>query len=192
MSTDFEGIIQGQRRDVSVVLADIFPDLVGYFYRRNIPREDAVDLAGDTVLEMLRKPHRLPTDEIALRQYSFGVARHLLSWARRSRAREYTAIQDIKSALLASAGTALHEHDSELHTALQSLKARDRELLLLVAWEGFGVAEAGAIMGIQPAAARKRYSRVRLKLREILGWRDTGVDRTFNQSPEPLDAVSQD
>ena len=42
-------------------------------------------------------------------------------------------------------------------------------VLLLVAWEGFGVGEAGAVLGISDQAARARYSRARTRLRRTLG-----------------------
>lgn len=57
------------------------------------------------------------------------------------------------------------DDDHELWKALRSLRTQDRELVLLVAWEGFGVGEAGAILGLSSDAARARYSRVRARLR---------------------------
>jgi RNA polymerase sigma-70 factor (ECF subfamily) len=40
----------------------------------------------------------------------------------------------------------------------------DRELLTLVHWEGLTIAEAGAVLGVSPSAARKRVERVRRAL----------------------------
>ncbi len=58
--------------------------------------------------------------------------------------------------------------DPGLREALLRLPERDRELLLLVAWEGLGVAEAGAVLGLSTATARKRYSRLRQRTRAEL------------------------
>ena len=48
-----------------------------------------------------------------------------------------------------------------LRAALGGLTESDRELLLLVAWEGLTPAQAGAALGISPVAARSRLHRVR-------------------------------
>ena len=42
----------------------------------------------------------------------------------------------------------------QLRSALTALPERDRELLLLVAWEGLTPAEAAAVLGIGKVAAR--------------------------------------
>jgi RNA polymerase sigma-70 factor, ECF subfamily len=50
---------------------------------------------------------------------------------------------------------------SRLRAALGALSAADRELLLLVAWEGLTAAEAAAVLGIGKVAARSRLHRAR-------------------------------
>jgi RNA polymerase sigma-70 factor (ECF subfamily) len=62
-----------------------------------------------------------------------------------------------------------------LRTALAVLSDSDRELLLLVGWEGLSQAEAATALGISHGAARVRLHRARkgaLKALEQL--RDTG------------------
>jgi RNA polymerase sigma-70 factor (ECF subfamily) len=58
--------------------------------------------------------------------------------------------------------------DEELTDAMQALKPADRELLILIVWDGLPVSAAGAILGLKPEAARARYSRTRKKLRHSL------------------------
>jgi RNA polymerase sigma factor (sigma-70 family) len=48
-----------------------------------------------------------------------------------------------------------------LHSALCTLSDSDRELLLLVAWEGLTSADAAAVLGISKVAARSRLHRAR-------------------------------
>ena len=48
-----------------------------------------------------------------------------------------------------------------LHAALSTLSEADRELLLLVAWEGLTSTEAAAALGISKVAARSRLHRAR-------------------------------
>jgi RNA polymerase sigma-70 factor (ECF subfamily) len=55
-----------------------------------------------------------------------------------------------------------------LRAALAVLTPADRELLLLVAWEGLSPAEAGAALGLTPEAARSRLHRARGRARDAL------------------------
>ena len=55
-----------------------------------------------------------------------------------------------------------------LRTALHGLADADRELLLLVAWEGLGPAEAAAVLGISQVAARSRLHRARKRAMKAL------------------------
>lgn len=55
-----------------------------------------------------------------------------------------------------------------LRAALAGLSESDRELLLLVAWEGLTHAEAAAALGISPVAARSRLHRVRKRALKAL------------------------
>jgi RNA polymerase sigma factor (sigma-70 family) len=61
-----------------------------------------------------------------------------------------------------------------LRTALDGLAAADRELLLLVAWEGLAPAEAAAALGISPVAARSRLHRARKRAMKALQQSGTG------------------
>ena len=146
-------------------LRDLMPDLLRYFVRRLDDREDAADALSETLIVLWRKQRSLPTDEEGIRRYAFGVARNVLAAARRGRVK-HRVIADALALELAVASDV--DTDPDLEAALQKLPERDRELVLLVAWEGFGVAEAGAVLGLKPDAARARYSRARARLREIL------------------------
>jgi RNA polymerase sigma-70 factor (ECF subfamily) len=55
-----------------------------------------------------------------------------------------------------------------LRAALAGLSESDRELLLLVAWEGLTHAEAAAALGISPVAARSRLHRARKRALKAL------------------------
>jgi RNA polymerase sigma-70 factor (ECF subfamily) len=55
-----------------------------------------------------------------------------------------------------------------LRAALQDLSDSDRELLLLVAWEGLTHADAAAALGISPVAARSRLHRARMRALKAL------------------------
>lgn len=153
--------------DPSDVLAELLPELNAYFWRRLGDPDDAADAAADTLLVLVAKGARLPASREQVRQYAFGVARKVLLRARRGRVRHSELGERLRHELTAVSVSPPEAHP-ELRRALSALPERDRELLLLVAWEGFGVAEAGQVLGYRAAAARKRYSRVRAALRAEL------------------------
>src|SRR5262249_14200389 len=64
--------------------------------------------------------------------------------------------------------TAATEFERRLESALASLPASSREVLLLVAVEGLRPAEAASVCGITPEALRQRLSRARAQLAQRL------------------------
>lgn len=146
-------------------IRDLMPDLLGYFLRRLENREDAADALSETLVVIWRRQRSLPADVEGRRRYAFGVARNVLAAARRGRVKHREIADALRAELAVSTPAPV---DTELHDALAELSERDREIVLLVAWEGFGVAEAGAVLGLKPDAARARYSRARARLRERL------------------------
>jgi RNA polymerase sigma-70 factor (ECF subfamily) len=57
---------------------------------------------------------------------------------------------------------------AQVQGALALLEEIDREVLLLRTFDALSNAEAAAVLGIQPAAARKRYGRALRRLRQAL------------------------
>lgn len=57
----------------------------------------------------------------------------------------------------------------QLEAALEQMDPLDREVLALRHFEELGNAETAALLGIQPAAASKRYVRALARLKQILG-----------------------
>ena len=57
----------------------------------------------------------------------------------------------------------------QLRQAMAGLSEQDREVLLLRGFEGLTNEEAGLILGIEPAAVSKRYTRALLRLRKLMG-----------------------
>jgi len=107
----------------------------------------------------------VPTEDDAARAWLFGIARNVLSSFLRGRVRRSNLADRLRLELREDA---VAPRDTELEEALGRLRRDDAELVRLVAWEGFGVEEAGAVLGLSPAASRKRYSRARASLRALL------------------------
>lgn len=152
---------------IDALVRELVPDLLGYFLNRLDEREDASDAVADTLLVLWRKSRSIPGDREEARRYAFGIARHVLRTHHRGRQRR-NALADRLRATTREATEASPVVDLELRDALARLPHKDREIVQLVAWDGFSVADAGRIVGCSPEAARARYSRARSRLREIL------------------------
>jgi RNA polymerase sigma factor (sigma-70 family) len=68
----------------------------------------------------------------------------------------------------AQSGALVDIADAELAGALACLSGSDRELLLLIAWDGLSPAEAAEVLDIKPATARVRLLRARRRLTQAL------------------------
>ncbi|KAB1658592.1 RNA polymerase sigma factor [Pseudoclavibacter sp. CFCC 11306] len=152
------------------LVASLLPDLVRYFAMRVQPNHEAPDCAAETLLVMWQKIDRLPATTDGQRAWAFGIARKVAANHHRKRRRRTEASESLRQMLQAQlkevVGVQLTRQQGRAINALRMLPADDQELLRLVVWDGFGVAEAGGILGLRPDAARKRYQRARARFRE--------------------------
>jgi RNA polymerase sigma factor (sigma-70 family) len=149
-------------------LRETIPHLVRYFARRVSFPEDASDCLSETLTIMWQKRARIPKGEDQARFWSYGIARGVLSNYRRGHMRRQRLSERLRNELLSDNASEEVEVDEELTNAMRDLKPADRELLILVVWDGLPVSAAGAILGLKPEAARARYSRIRKRLRHSL------------------------
>lgn len=158
-----------ERTDLSPLLRELMPELLRYFGRRVPTPDDAADCLGETMIVLWRRREAVPLDRESARRYAYGVAANVLRESQRGRGRQFALAERLVAEYdIARDTEPERETDSDLSRALQDLRSVDRELVLLVAWEGFGVGEAGAILGLGDQAARARYSRARTRLRRTL------------------------
>lgn len=145
------------------------PQLLAYFVRRVIPREDAADLLAETLLIAWRKARALPDDPDLHRAWMFSTAAKVLANHRRGNSRRDRLTQRIRDHLQ-SEPDQLVEVDLrlEVQSAIDSLTPQDAELVRLVYWEGFSASEAGATLGIPASTARLKMSEARTKLAVLL------------------------
>jgi RNA polymerase sigma-70 factor (ECF subfamily) len=148
-------------------MREVMPSLLSYFIRRMEDPEDAADALSETLLVLWRKHTVVPERSEEFRMYAFGVARKVLANAYRGRLKRRQLAERLRTEIREFAEVAAPA-DAALREALDKLSKTDRDLVLLVAWDGFGVAEAGALLRLRPSTARARYSRARARLRSML------------------------
>ncbi|MFB6610087.1 RNA polymerase sigma factor [Agromyces sp. NPDC056379] len=144
-------------------------DLLSYFGRRVRIRADAADLLSETFVVAWRRADRLPPDPEQARMWLFGVARRVLANAARGAIRQSGLADRLRTHL--ETLPAAHDDDDDaldVRSALDAIPEDQSELVRLVLWDGFTVAEAATILGISETTARGRYQRARARLRELL------------------------
>lgn len=134
--------------------------------------DEADDLLAEAWLQAFRARATFDPGRGTPRTWSFGVARHVLLAHLRTRRDLVTG-----AALPERASDPWPEVDDRLAAAavapalragLAELPAAERELLLLVAWEGLSPTEAAIVVGVPAGTARTRLFRARTRLREHL------------------------
>jgi RNA polymerase sigma-70 factor, ECF subfamily len=143
-------------------------DILAYLARRVDNREDAADLFGDAYLTAWRKRRHMPADAEGARRWLFVIARNTLlnHYSSSRRRRAFTAaLRDELRGMDADDPT---EQNFEVREAIASLAPEQAELVRLIHWEGFGVADAGAILGLGASTARSRYAAARAQLQSLL------------------------
>ena len=152
------------------------PAVKAYVLRR-ADVSTADDVLAEVFVVCWRRFDEVPADPLP---WLLGVARRVLSTQRRGERRR-GALRDrlAETARGSSAETITHPlpatpemgdgalanvADAVLAGALAQLSDGDRELLLLIAWDGLSPAEAATVLGIKPATARVRLLRARRRL----------------------------
>lgn len=142
-------------------------DLLAYFERRTEPRDDAADLLAETMLQAWRRHADAPAEPTQLRMWLFGIARNVLANQQRGRRRRRALADRLRSCFRAPVAPS-PEDAVTIRAAVDDLLPDQRELVTLVHWDGFTVAEAAEVLGINASTARSRYAAAKQHLREAL------------------------
>jgi RNA polymerase sigma-70 factor (ECF subfamily) len=144
--------------------------VLGYCCRR-APAEMAGEAATATFAVLWRRIDDLPSDPLP---WLYAVARRELANRRRAQSRFRAFVtrlsrdRSISGADVAPDVSSEAMDRSSARDALRRLRPDDRELLMLVAWEGLSPAAAAASLGISDAALTVRLHRARQRLESEL------------------------
>lgn len=152
------------RRAAEVRFGDVFAHLgfiAAYARRRN--SRDPEGLAAEAMTIAWRRLADIPLDDA--RPWLIATARNLLKAERRRETAAHSQQMD-ELEFEAPEQQFAHDLDIDPHLAvgLLALSDRDREALLLIAWEDLTPALAAASLGISPTAFRVRLHRARRRL----------------------------
>ena len=102
----------------------------------------------------------------------YGVARKVIANQRRSARRQTAVARRLVEKTPAPSTEKMPEPSGCVVAALSQLRETDRELLMLVAWEGLKPADAARVLGITPARCRLRLHRARRRLERLISRAD--------------------
>jgi RNA polymerase sigma-70 factor (ECF subfamily) len=148
-------------------------DLLAYLERRMEPRSAAADVLGDAMLVAWKRVRDLPSDPVEARMWLFVVARNTLSNHRRALGRQRAAVERLRGVVTAdAAGTPTDVDRADLRAtvgaALDALAPGEAEIVRLVNWEGFSLAEIAVLEALPASTVRSRYSRALARLEASL------------------------
>lgn len=151
-------------------------EAVHRYAARRVAPEAVQDVVSDTFLAAWRRYGELKGDPLP---WLLGIARRTAANHRRSRARRDALRERLSSELHPSIGQAVNDRDPQVAAALATLAERDREALMLVAWDGLEHRVAATVMGCSTGAFTVRVHRARRKLeRSLAGEQTNPVDVT--------------
>ena len=160
-------------------LYDAHAGAVLSYARRRAARADADDVLAEVFLVAWRRLEEVPSAQE--RVWLLGVARRALANQRRGSTRQGALRERLavhaRAPAPASAQPFPAAGQARLGRALASLSESDRELLLLLAWEGLSNEEAARVLEIGSRALRVRLHRARRRLAAALA-REGSSDST--------------
>ncbi|MEU7832706.1 sigma-70 family RNA polymerase sigma factor [Nonomuraea sp. NPDC049129] len=161
------------------VFAELFDRYSAMLYRyvsKRLGPEPAEDIVGETFLVAFSRRKSYDPSYPDARPWLFGILTKLVSRHHRTEAARYRALQrapvdaDVESpADRVAAGVTAQASRPELASALAALPAKDRDVLLLIAWGDLTYDEVARALGIPIGTVRSRLNRGRRKVRAALG-----------------------
>jgi RNA polymerase sigma factor (sigma-70 family) len=158
------------------VIFDRHYEAVYRYAARRAGISDAGDIAGETFVRAFNIRRRYSLEEASCRPWLLGIATNVIGdHLRRIRRQEKLLLTvqgwpDKSGDFSAEADERLMaaKLGEDLQRALRSLTVRDRDVLLLHAWEGLSYREIAAALGIPAGTVGSRINRARRVIRELV------------------------
>jgi RNA polymerase sigma-70 factor (ECF subfamily) len=171
VSVHIEGAaMQDERRERFDTLYRLaWTKILAYALRRAPSAEDAADIAAETFTIAWRRLDQVPVGEEAI-LWLYAVARNVLHNEHRRQQRRSELVDRVARQLPESAWCSLPRDEEGLVAllCLRALSEDERELLMLMAWEGLRPADIARVLGCSPSAARVRVHRARRRLHQAI------------------------
>ncbi|MFC7384260.1 RNA polymerase sigma factor [Sphaerisporangium rhizosphaerae] len=186
-----QALLEGSAADDSTVIArsleqpemfavvfDRHADEMFRYAARRLGAELAEDVVAETFLVAFRQRARYDLARPDARPWLYGITTNVASQHRRAERRRTRAAARVAADRpgtfdeRSDERVAAQQLQPRLARALGALSARERDLLLLVAWADLSYEDVAEALGIPAGTVRSRLHRVRVKLRRALGGSD--------------------
>jgi RNA polymerase sigma-70 factor (ECF subfamily) len=153
-------------------------DAVTRFATRRVPRDVVNDVVSETFLAAWRRFDDLRGEPLP---WLLGIARRVSANQLRGGERRTALVERLGAEIAGGSGDS-RDVDGELLEALASLSERDREALILVAWDGLTNRQAAEVVGCSMTAFGVRLHRARGRLRRELARSTAGSVAPSNEA----------
>jgi RNA polymerase sigma factor (sigma-70 family) len=160
-------------------LYDRYAPVIHQYATRRLGPHSADDIVAETFLAAFRRRHRYDLSYRDALPWLYGIAANQIGKHRRSEVRMLRALARTGADPAADgysdrvdsmvSASAVHRR---LAAALAELPARDREVLLMVAWADLTYQQIAAALAIPVGTVRSRLHRARHRVAEALGGQD--------------------
>lgn len=166
-----------RKAKLEALFAEHAASVVGYAQRRSDPAT-AEDVLGEVFAVAWRRLDQIPADA---KPWLLACARRVLANTRRGERRRLALIDRLK-AVGPGVEVQVDVGPGAVMQALSTLGERDREALLLVAWEGLSSEQAATVLGCSRHTFSMRLLRARKRLTAALAASDRLNSRTFTEA----------
>jgi RNA polymerase sigma-70 factor (ECF subfamily) len=152
--------------------------LLNYLERR-VGVDDAPDALAEVMTVVWRREADLPESATEARMWMFGIAKGVAANAARGKVRRAKLADRLRVVTAASAASAsasaasgaapASDRGLDVRDAIGRLDPELAEVVRLVHWDGFSLAEAAVLESIPASTARSRYARAKRELAVALG-----------------------
>ncbi|MFI0819877.1 RNA polymerase sigma factor [Streptomyces sp. NPDC021098] len=178
-AADDDAAVVARSLDQPEIFATLYdryaPDIHRYVARR-LGDGAADDVTAETFLIAFRGRDRYDQERSTVRPWLYGIAANLIGKHRRAevralRALARTGVDPVAESWVerADSRVAAEVARRPLAAALAGLSARDRHVLLLIAWADLSYQEVAEALSIPVGTVRSRLNRARRKVRSALG-----------------------
>lgn len=145
--------------------------VLGFALRRTQRPDDAAEVLSEVMLTAWRRWGDVPKDRREARLWLYAVAYRVLANQRRSASRRSSLGDKLQRELGRLTSQEIEDSVANrdmVMRALARLPKREREILLLSAWEGLQPIEIASVLRLNEATTRSRLHRARMRLRDEL------------------------
>lgn len=166
-SRELRGVMPSVREQYLADLYDLWAAKVHAYALRHCGVEGADDVVSETFIVAWRRIDVIPEDALP---WLLVVARNTIAHRRRSAGRRARLDDALATRAPDQQRTTEEIATSRMETldALRGLSAKEREAVLLIAWDGLTITAAADVAGCRDRAFRARLTRARARLQAAL------------------------